>query len=392
MAGWATKIEGATIPISVPGQRRLHAPRAGRRRRADHPVELPAADGGVEARARARDGLHRRAEAGRADAALGAAPRRARVRGRLSRTASSTSSPASARRPAPRSPRIPTSTRSRSPARPRSASSSCRPPPGNLKKVSLELGGKSPNIVLADADLDLAIAGAANAIFFNHGQCCCAGSRLFVEKPIFDKVVEGVVGARAEDQGRARPRSRDGDGPARLAGAARPRVRLHRRRASRKARAPSPAASAIGETGYFVEPTVLVDTKPEMKVIREEIFGPVVAAIPFRREDEVLPVANDTTYGLAAAVWTKDIGRAHRLANALRAGHGLDQLLQRLRRGDAVRRLQAIGLGPRDAARKRSSSTPRRSRSASSSERGRSAARRGRSATEQLTPPTGAAA
>jgi phenylacetaldehyde dehydrogenase len=190
---------------------------------------------------------------------------------------------------------------------------------GNLKKVSLELGGKSPNVVLADADLDVAIDGAANAIFFNHGQCCCAGSRLFVEKPIFDRVVEGVA-SRAE-----KIKLGSGLDPATEMGPLVSQEQLDRvcgfldsgKREGAKA---VTGGARDGKRGYFVKPTVLVDTKPQMKVVQEEIFGPVVAAIPFSREDEVLPAANDTVYGLAGAVWTKDISKAHRLARQMRAG------------------------------------------------------------------------
>jgi phenylacetaldehyde dehydrogenase len=190
---------------------------------------------------------------------------------------------------------------------------------GNLKKVSLELGGKSPNVVFKDADLDVAIAGAASAIFFNHGQCCCAGSRLYVEKDIFDQVVEGVSAtARNIKLGR-------GMDPGTEMGPLVSEEQLDRVCGYLDSGVKEGATAVVGgrrsgERGYFVEPTVLINTNATMKVVKEEIFGPVVTAIPFKAAEEVLPLANDTVYGLAAAVWTRDISKAHAIASELRAG------------------------------------------------------------------------
>ena len=190
---------------------------------------------------------------------------------------------------------------------------------GNLKKVSLELGGKSPNVVFADADLKAAIPGSASAIFFNQGQICTAGSRLFVHKSIFDKVVGGV--AEETKKFNVGP----GINPYTNLGPLVSKEQLARVCGYLDSGAQEGAKAIvgghrIGNTGYFVEPTILVDVKPHMKVVREEIFGPVVTAIPFNDPDEVVKFANDTVYGLASAVWTRDIGKAHRIAAKLRAG------------------------------------------------------------------------
>ena len=190
---------------------------------------------------------------------------------------------------------------------------------GNLKKVSLELGGKSPNVVFADADIDAAVRGAANGIFFNHGQCCNAGSRLYVQSSAFDEVVAGVadaaksitVGDGLDPKSQMGPLISD-EQFAKVLGYL---------ESGREAGAEAVVGGGrVGERGYFVQPTVLTNTTGDMKVVQEEIFGPVVCAMPFDDPDEILPIANDTNYGLAAGVFTRDISKAHRMAARLRAG------------------------------------------------------------------------
>ena len=190
---------------------------------------------------------------------------------------------------------------------------------GNLKKVSLELGGKSPNIVFDDADVKPTIAGASMAIFFNHGQCCCAGSRLYVQKDKFDQVVEGVA-----EQAR-KIKVGPGFDPDTNMGPLVSKEQLDRVCNYLESGYREGAEAVVGGTkkegaGYFVEPTVLVKTSPNMKVVREEIFGPVVTASPFTDLDQLVAEANNSEYGLAAGVWTKDISKAHRIAHKLRAG------------------------------------------------------------------------
>jgi phenylacetaldehyde dehydrogenase len=190
---------------------------------------------------------------------------------------------------------------------------------GNLKKVTLELGGKSPNIVFGDADIEEAIAGAASAIFFNHGQCCVAGSRLFVEDKHFDDVVSGVAEvAKSIKLGNGL----DPDtqmGPL-VSDEQLSRVTGYLDSGREQGATVVTGGTRKGEKGYFVEPTVLTDTRPDMRVVREEIFGPVVVAQPFKSIDEIAASANDTPYGLGAGIWTKDISKAHALAAKIRAG------------------------------------------------------------------------
>jgi phenylacetaldehyde dehydrogenase len=190
---------------------------------------------------------------------------------------------------------------------------------GNLKKVSLELGGKSPNVVFADADLDAAVVGAANGIFFNHGQCCNAGSRLYIQEAAFDDVVAGVaeqakkitVGSGLDAGTQMGPLISDEQFE---------KVLGYLQSGADAGAEAVVGGGRVGDRGYFVEPTVLTNTTGDMKVVREEIFGPVVCAIPFSDPDEIVPIANDTNYGLAAGVFTRDITKALRTAARLRAG------------------------------------------------------------------------
>ncbi|NMO05108.1 aldehyde dehydrogenase family protein [Gordonia sp. TBRC 11910] len=190
---------------------------------------------------------------------------------------------------------------------------------GNLKKVTLELGGKSPNIIFADADLAEAIPGAANAIFFNQGEACTAGSRLFVHTDVYDEVVAGLAEiARGLKVGRGM----DVDtviGPV-VSDQQLERVLGYLQSGADEGARVVTGGGRHGDVGYFVEPTILADTRPGMRVVDEEIFGPVLTVQRFESTEEVIEAANATAYGLAGGIWTKDLARAHAVAAELRAG------------------------------------------------------------------------
>jgi len=188
-----------------------------------------------------------------------------------------------------------------------------------LKRTTFELGGKSPNVIFADADMDQAVAGAFHAIYFHGGQCCTAGSRLFVE----DKIRQDFVERLAEKAKQRKvgdpldPKTEHGpqvsqDQMDKILGY----IQLGGKRGARL----MTGGQRIGDKGYFVEPTIFDNVKDDMAIAKDEIFGPVVSVLPFKKVDEVIQRANNTYYGLAAAVWTKDIDKAHLFAERVKAG------------------------------------------------------------------------
>ena len=190
---------------------------------------------------------------------------------------------------------------------------------GTLKRLTFELGGKSPNVVFADADIDAAVAGAEFGLFFNQGQCCCAGSRLFVEQSIHDQFVEKVV---------ARARMRKLGDPFDTSTTQGPQVdsdQFHKimsyiDKGKTEGAQCLTGGSRFGDKGYFIEPTVFANVTDNMSIAKDEIFGPVLSILPFKNADDIIERANSTYYGLAAAVWTRDVAKAHQFAARVRAG------------------------------------------------------------------------
>ncbi len=189
----------------------------------------------------------------------------------------------------------------------------------NLKRISLELGGKSPNIVFADSDIDSAVAGAMTGIFFNQGEVCCAGSRLFLEKSIHDEFVDKLSN-KASNMRVGNPEDADTQMGAQVSKEQFDKILGYIDSGKQEGARLVTGGERCGDRGYFIKPTVFDGVDNKMKIAREEIFGPVVSAIMFDDIADMVKQCNHSIYGLAAAVWTKDINKAHRLAIDLKAG------------------------------------------------------------------------
>jgi aldehyde dehydrogenase (NAD+) len=190
---------------------------------------------------------------------------------------------------------------------------------GNLKKVSLELGGKAPNIIFPDADLDQAVPQAMMGVYFNSGQVCCAGTRIFVQRDRYDEVVDKCTNFSKNVSVGNPLDQKNVLGPL-VSREQFDRVKSYLDIGKKEGAKVTVGGEPVGGKGYFVKPTLFADVKNEMRIAREEIFGPVGAAIPFKDENDAVLQGNNTDYGLSAGVWTRDVSRAHKVARALKAG------------------------------------------------------------------------